>query len=136
MSRILVRVVSVFLSCASLAFAQEPAPATPPPLPEKPTLTVEECVARALQKNFDLKIEAFSTDIAREALVVAEADFEPVFSASLQRFSDREHWRNGSTRTDVTDARIGVSQFIPTGALVSLSASVDKNSTNRALFAF
>ena len=136
MSRTLARAVSVFLGLASLAFAQEPAPATPPPLPEKPTLTVEECVARALQKNFDLKVDAFSTDIAREALVVAQADFEPVFSASLQRFSTKDHWRAGGGRSDVTDARIGVSQFIPTGAIVSLSASVDRNSTDRALYAF
>lgn len=135
MLRSFARVSCLFLSCAALAIAQDPAPATPPPL-QAPTLTVEECIARALQKNFDLEINAFDTTIAREALEVAEADFEPVFNASVQRFSVKDHPWNGGGRTDTTDARIGVSQFIPTGALVSLSASVDRNSTNRAAFAF
>ncbi len=132
------RALCVFLSCTALALAQTPAtpPATPPPL-QAPTLTLEECIARALEKNFDLQINAFDTTIAREALEVAEADFEPVFNASVQRFSAKNHPLAGGARTDVTDARIGVSQFISTGALVSLSASVDRDaSTNRTAFAF
>ncbi|HYP17788.1 MAG TPA: TolC family protein, partial [Opitutus sp.] len=135
MSRFPARVALVVLSCAfTVAEAQQPA--SPPPLPTAPTLTVEECIARALQKNFDLKIETFSTDIAREALNVANADFEPVFSASLQRFSTKDSPIAGGRRTDTTDARIGVSQFLPTGTLLSLSASVDKNASNFSSFAF
>jgi Outer membrane protein len=137
MFRTSARVFCLFLSCAALAFAQEtaPAPAAPPPL-QAPTLTLEECIARALQKNFDLEINAFDTTIAREALEVAEAGFEPVFNASVQRFSAKDHPLAGGGRTDSTDARIGVSQFIATGALVSLSTSVDRNSTNSSRFAF
>src|SRR5690606_6055687 len=82
------------------------------------------------------RIESFFTDIARESLAVANADFEPIFNASLQRFSTRDAPVSGGGRTDVTDARIGVSQFLPTGALVSLSASVDKNASNFSNFAF
>jgi len=132
------RVLCLLVSSTALALAQTPAPlpATPPPL-QAPTLTLEECIARALQKNFDLQINAFDTTIAREALEVAEATFEPVFNASVQRFSAKNHPLAGGSRTDVTDARVGVSQFIATGALVSLSASVDRDaSTNRTAFAF
>ncbi len=126
------RALCLFVSCTALALAQTPAtppPATPPPL-QAPTLTLEECIARALQKNFDLQINAFDTTIAREALEVAEASFEPVFNASVQRFSAKYHPWSGGGSADTTDARIGVSQFIPTGALVSLSTSIDRSSTD------
>lgn len=115
------------------ARAQEPA--APPPL-AKPTLTLEECIARALEKNFSLKIETFYTDIARESLNVANAAFEPVFTASAQRFVDQAAPAAGGRRTDSTDARIGVSEFISTGALISLSASVDRNASNFTSTAF
>jgi outer membrane protein TolC len=134
MLRLTARAALAFCLCASFARAQEPA--APPPIETAPTLTVEECIARALQKNFDLKIENFSTDIALEALNVAEADFEPVFSASLQRFSTKDAPVLGGRRSDTSDARIGVSQFLPTGTLVSVSASVDKSSSNFSTFAF
>ena len=39
-----------------------------------------------MEKNFALRVETFSTDIARESLNVADAAFEPTFTARLQRF--------------------------------------------------
>lgn len=129
MSRLIARIFLVALSCSALvrAYAQEPA--APPPLAQ-PTLTVEECIARALQKNFSLKVETFNTDIARESLNVANAAFEPVFTATAQRYVTQNAPAVGGRRTDVTDARIGVSQFITTGAEISLSASLDRNASN------
>ncbi len=135
MSRQIVRVFLVVLSCTALVSVRAQEPAAPPPL-ATPTLTVEECIARALQKNFSLKIETFNTDIARESLNVANAAFEPVFSASTQRFVDQSAPAAGGRRTDTTDTRVGVSEFISTGALVSLSASVDRSASNFTANAF
>lgn len=129
MSRLSVCAAFLLASCATLPLVGAQTPATPPPL-TAPTLTVEECIARALQKNFDLKIQSFSTEVARESLNVANAGFEPVFNASIQRFSSKDAPNAGGRETDSTDARIGVSQFLPFGTLVSLSASVDKSASN------
>jgi len=128
-----VRAFLVVLSCAALtcAHAREDAtPATPPPFPSKPTLTIEDCIARALQKNFDLKIQTFSTDIALESLNAANAAFEPVFTASIQRALTQEAPALGGARSDSTDSRLGVSEFIATGATLSLSTSLDRNAGN------
>ncbi len=102
----------------------------------KPTLTLEACIARALDKNFTLKVDTFSTDIAREALNAADATFEPVFNASFQRFGEKRTPFDGGGSTNATDTRVGVSQFLATGALVDLSASLDRTSFSPAATAF
>jgi outer membrane protein TolC len=89
-----------------------------------------------LEQNFELKVETFSTDIALESLNVANAAFEPTFTATLQRFVRQDSPVVGGGRSDTTDARVGVEQFLPTGALVSLSASVDRNAGNFSAVAF
>jgi outer membrane protein TolC len=124
------------LSLASFAAATAQEPATPPPFPTAPTLTLEECIARALDKNFSLKIESFSTDIARESLNVAHAQFEPTFTATTQRFVAQETAITGGMRTDTTDTRVGVQEFLPTGALVDLSASVNRSGYVPNIYAF
>src|SRR5512140_820677 len=48
--------------------------ATPAPGPE---LTLETCIARALQKNFDLAIERYNPQIAKDSIDVARAGYEP-----------------------------------------------------------
>jgi outer membrane protein TolC len=117
--------------------AGPPAPATPA-APAGSVLTIEDCIARALQKNFTLKIQDFSTDIARESLNEAKAAFEPTFTATATRAvrqqSASTSTLDGSTtvgpRSDTTDTRIGVSQPITTGATIGLSASLDRSATN------
>jgi outer membrane protein len=135
MSRFIARAFLVVLSCSALVSARAQEPAAPPPL-AAPTLTVEECIARALQKNFSLQIETFYTDIARESLNVAHASFEPVFTASAQRFVAQDAPAAGGRRSDTTDFRVGVSQLLPTGAQVGLSASVDRSAGNFTSYAF
>jgi outer membrane protein len=136
MSRHIARALLGVLSLASFAAATAQEPATPPPFPTAPTLTLEECIARALDKNFSLKIESFSTDIARESLNVAHAQFEPTFTATTQRFVAQETAITGGMRTDTTDTRVGVQEFLPTGALVDLSASVNRSGYVPNIYAF
>lgn len=126
MSRLTARVLLSVL-CLQLADSKAQEPATPPAFATAPTLTIEECIARALQKNFDLQVSTFNTDIARESLNVAQAAFEPTFNASVQRFVTQSAPAAGGRRSDTTDSRIGVGQLLPTGATVNLSASVDRS---------
>lgn len=112
---------------AALAAVRAEEPASPPPFSSTPTLTLEECIARALDNNFSLKIESFSTAIAQESLNVANARFEPTFTASMERFVSRAAPIDNSRRSDTTDTRVGVEQFLPTGAFVDLTASVARS---------
>ncbi len=122
-----------FLVAFAVSFAAAAEePAAPPPFPVHPTLTLEACIAQAMQKNFDLKIQSFSTDIARESLNVATAAFEPTFSATFQRFSQTDGPVLANQRIDTTTTRVGVAQLIPTGAQVSLSGTVDRNAQTYA----
>jgi outer membrane protein len=136
MSRLNACVVLVVLSFVTLAKTRAQEPAAPPPFASTPTLTIEQCIARALEKNFDLKVETFSTDIARESLNVANAAFDPTFTASAQRSVTQDAPAVDGTRSDTTDARVGVIQFLATGATVNLSASVDRSAGNFAAYAF
>lgn len=50
--------------------------------PSSPALTLEECVSRALAKNFNVEIQRFATENARDAIEIAEATFDPTLQAS------------------------------------------------------
>ena len=136
MSRPIVRVLLAAFCLVASATTNAQEPAAPPAFASAPTLTVEQCIARALEKNFSLKAETFSTDIARESLNVANAAFEPTFNASFQRFKSVDAPAAGGRTVDTTDARIGVAQLLPTGAEVQLSGSVDRSAGNFSAYAF
>lgn len=91
-------------------------------------LTLEECVARALKKNFDLQIQTFNVDNARESHTVAQAEFTPTLTASVSRDGSQSY--TSKNELEGTDARVGVSQKIASGATVSVSTSVDRSSTS------
>lgn len=123
-------------SFALSAFAQAPAPAIP-------ALTLEECVARALGKNFDLQVQQFTTDSAKESVSIAKATYEPTFSLSSSIGQAKSATQSTSTiidangnaqvvvqpssRSETSDIRAGVSQKIVTGATVSASTSIDRS---------
>jgi outer membrane protein TolC len=105
-------------------------PATPG---AAPVLTLEECIARALQHNFDLQIQAYDTANAKEALIISESGFDPTFTASTRKAvsqADVAATTLVGTRSELTDTRLGVSQKVATGATVSLSGSLDRSETN------
>lgn len=108
-------------------------------------LTLEECIARAMKKNFDIQVQGFSTETAKLNLEIAKAEFDPNLTASLNRnFSQAASATSildGTTRegpsSDGTTARLGVSDKLPqTGGTVSLSTNLSRsanNSTNSLL---
>src|ERR1051326_2666328 len=137
MSRFTVRALflAAGLAAATTAFAQDLA--SPPP--SAAPLSLEECIARALQKNFDLKIQGYSTDLARESLTIAKADFDPNLTASVNRsFSQSASSTNtldGTTKegplSDTTRGTLGVSDRLPqTGGTVGLNTNLNRSASN------
>ncbi len=133
MPRILARALLLILPLAALTClrAQDTVPAKP--------LTLEECIARAMLKNFDLRIQGNSTQSAKESLIVAKADFDPTLTASINRnFSQAASATSrldGTTASgpsnDGTTARVGISDRLPqTGGTVGLSTNLTRNASN------
>jgi outer membrane protein TolC len=96
-----------------------------------PELTLEQCVARALQRNFDLEIGRYAPQIAADSILVAQGGFEPQLSVTASR-SGRETGPAGNTSNN-GDVRVGVTQRLYTGTTVSASTSLARTSTNPAL---
>jgi outer membrane protein len=112
---------------------------TPPPAPEAPPLTLDACIALALKKNFDLTIENYSVDQAREALIMAQANFDPTLTASALRSvsqaASSTNTLDGTTqqgpRADSTSFQVGASERIPqTNGLFGLSANATRDASN------
>jgi outer membrane protein len=102
-----------------------PTPALPAPAtPSAPVsiLTLEECIRRALGKNFDLQIQGFGTESAKDSLVIARAAFDPALDVSVTSGYDRVQGRV----VDQDSASVGVSQRLATGATVSASRNLSR----------
>ncbi|MSU23964.1 MAG: TolC family protein [Opitutus sp.] len=134
MSRHLTRAFLSFFFCFA-ALAALRAQALVPGAP----LTLEECIARAMKKNFDLQIQGYSTDIAKENLNIAKSDFEPTLTASanrgLNQAASTTSTLDGTAlvgpRADSTSATVGISQRLPqTGATLGLSTNLSRSATN------
>ncbi len=112
------------LSAALPAMAQESA---------APVLTLEECIARALENNFTLQLQSFDRANASEALTVSKAGFDPTVTLRTSRSfnqSDTAATTLVGTRSELADTRIGVSQKVTTGATFNLSSSLNRSETN------
>ena len=140
MPRTLARALALLLALVSPALTRAQAPLSAATAPAAP-LTLEECIARAMQKNFDLQIQGFSTDIAKEALTIANADFDPTLTASARRNLNQsaavtsriDGTAATGLRTDNTVFSLGASEKIATGGTISATGGttrVANNSTN------
>ena len=119
------------LVASSVAIAQDNAPA-----PATPELTLAQCIARALQKNFDLEIGRYNPQIAKDSIDVAKAGFDPTISlTSTRTFAQQANSQtaldgSATPTSDSTNTRLGVNQRIATGASVDLSTRLSRSSTN------
>jgi len=114
----------------SAGLAQTPAPAAPPPL------TLEECVARALEKNFDVSIQRLTTTSATGDVEIAKAGYDPNLSLSSSRFFNKTPPNTTSSLSQSTQAnRLSVSQKIVTGATVTATGLLDRNYSRPAVTA-
>jgi outer membrane protein len=135
------------LLSGSPARPQTAAPATPSPAAANPapagTLSLEECIARALNRNFDLRIQRLTSQQAVDSLEIAKADFDTAIqvtgstSTSQQPgvVSSIDGVTSNGLRQESQDLRAGITQRISTGATVSASTSIDRSESNsRNLF--
>ncbi len=91
--------------------ATAPSPTATPVAP----ITLEQCVALALDKNFDLRVQRFSTANAKDSLVIAKSGFDPDLSVrTTKRISG-----SPGNRTDSIDTTVEVSQPFVTGTTVT-----------------
>ena len=156
--RLSATLLAAFFSC-TCALAQDNAPAAvpatsmmapapvgevppPPPGPVPPELTLEACIVRALQKNFDLEIGRYNPQIAKDAIDVAGAAYETQLSVTGSHGKSV----NGSSVTSSTgftpagsatssDLRVGVTQQLYTGTTLSASSKLDRSALNPAVSA-
>lgn len=122
LSRRFAALLTTGLLVASSLPAQEPATSE---------LTLEQCIARALQRNFDLEISRYNPQIAADGIDVAKGGYEPQLSITGGR-SGSETGPGGETFNS-TDLRVGVSQRLYTGTTLSASSQIDRSSRNPAL---
>ena len=129
------RIFSLLAASAATAtalFAQTPAqPAALPPL------TLEECIARALKRNFTLEIEQFNPQIAKDSIDIARDGYQPVLSATTSRarsnFGAVGLTPSSSSTTDNTN--VSVTQRLYSGTTVTVGTNLDRSRSDPAVTA-
>ncbi|WP_221030996.1 TolC family protein [Actomonas aquatica] len=126
MSRTLRTVCLAALTLSATASAQEP------------VLTLEEAVARALEKNFAVEIQRYTTETAVAAVEIADANFDPSFFVSATKSVNQQAQPSSTLdgvsqegpRSENTTIRAGARQRIITGADIELGANLNRRETN------
>ncbi len=116
---------------ATTPVAPATVPSSVPSTPSQRPLTLEDAVALALDKNFDLKIQRLTTDGATDSLIIADSAYDPTFSLSTARTYSQS--TDGVTSQTGLDTRIGASQKIVTGATLNASGSLDRTHSRPSL---
>ncbi len=154
MPRIFARAFAAAFSLAALAAAraQDAAPTAPAAVAAPPVsvtdatpaqsstpLTLEECVAQALAKNFAVQISNFSVDNAKQAVVIAQSVYDPTFGVVWQKQVIKQPAITNSTSTvgkgttptsdnQSTDATL--SENVITGGTVTAAYNLSRSQTN------
>lgn len=108
---------------------------------DAPPLTLEDCVTRALQQNFSLAIQQFSTDSAAAAVTIADADYDPALQLKVTAGGNKSPNTdayvdsNGniittSSASKTRSATLNVSQKIITGATITATGALDRSKTS------
>jgi len=92
--------------------------------------TLEEAVALALQRNFNLRIQAVSRDNAKANVEIQDAAFDPTLTASVTRSLNQS--ASTTNRLDGTVMRAGVNlpRIQATNATLGLSTNLSRGATN------
>lgn len=99
-------------------------------------LTIEEAIARALGKNFDLQIQTFARESAEQALNIAEATYEPDLTYTSSRSESQSAVASSTLdgasqpRNSSYNNRVSATQRIVTGATVTASTNLNRASNN------
>lgn len=96
---------------------------TPAPAP----LTLNECVARALNQNFDLQLQQFATQNARDSVTIANAIFDPTLFSTVSAAGTEDATVSPTRTTNAQSANLGVKQLLSSGATATLSTALDRS---------
>jgi outer membrane protein len=136
MSRSIAR---VFLASTLAALALSPITGRAQDAAATPPLTLEQCIALVMKKNFDIQVQALSTESAKLNLIIAQASFDPTLTASINRnFSQAasatsrlDGTSTSGPSSDNNTTRFGVNQLLPqTGGTVGLSTNLSRSASN------
>ncbi len=107
------------------------------PVPTIPDLTLEQCIARALQKNFDLEIGRYNPLIAKDNIDVAQGGYDPVLTltGTQGRSTTGATSLTTASSTTTSDLRAGVTQQLYTGTTLSASSRLDRSASDPAFTA-
>lgn len=149
MSRSLVRaLLALSVPCAAVSgqapAAPAPASAQPAAGAERP-FTLEDAIAAALKSNFDLQIQGYNLENAREQVVIQEAAFDPTITANATRSLSQQASQTSrlddlnnpgalreGPRNDNTQFRVGAAlpRIPQTNGTISVQANVSRQGTN------
>lgn len=112
------------------------------PAGDEVPLTLADVIARALESNLDLAVQAVGPDVAAANLEQARGTFDPRFNAGLrygERISPRSAEQQAADQINeverrTTSANLGVSQQTALGTNVSLLARTTNNQDTFNLF--
>jgi outer membrane protein TolC len=127
-----------------------PAPAgeVPPPAPgpvptnataSGPELTLEECVARALEKNFAVRIQSFVVQQAHDSVIISKAAYDPLFGANWQKtfqesptalFTTTTGLGGAKPQNDNQSTSFSLTQPVITGGTLTANYSLSRNASN------
>ncbi len=117
------------------ARAQNALPAAAPVAPAAPSgasLTLEECVQRALQHGFDIEIQRYNPSMAKDSVDIARGGFDPTISLNgMQSHSNTGPVEGGlGIKNDARNASLSVNELLQTGTTVNVSTELSRSATN------
>jgi outer membrane protein TolC len=128
----------LILALAVAGSAQQAPTAAPAPQNQGAmSISLEECIARALKDNLGVAIEVLNPEISAESLNQAEAKFVPTLSLSARAANTENasysYLDSAESLIDKTQnyTFLNASQPLPTGGTLSLDFSGSKTSSNR-----
>lgn len=100
------------------------------------SITLTECLERALQHNLDIRYERIHPQIGQWGVVYAQGDYDPVLSGGISYRESTElldpqtavSLGLGSLDAENLSADIGLSGKLPTGATYGIGATEDRSS--------
>jgi len=121
-----------------------PATTTGAPIvdPNAPPLPLDVCVARALARNFTIRIQQYPVGIAKDSVVIAQAAFDPTLGFSAQKTVTQDPFASGSanlingipsTHTSNQIDTLSVNQPLITGGTISGNYNLQRYYTNPAI---
>ncbi len=160
MSRTFPRALVIAASLAAIAGAQaQDTAATPPaanpnyaaPVAPQPivtdatptqsgiALTLDQCVAQALGKNFAVQVQTFSVDSAKAGVIIAQSAYDPTFGVTWQKAETKQplvtstlSTAGGGAKpfTDNQSTVASITQPVITGGTITGSYDLARNSSN------